>query len=76
MSCAACKISHMIADLPLEFIALLNTQDRKFVTQDRKFPAKRPDCLYDLKFIIIIIIGYNNIISFLHQLIFNQLTFS
>ena len=24
MSCAACKISHMIADLPLEFIALLN----------------------------------------------------
>lgn len=51
MQCATCKISHMLTDLTPEFYALLS-----HVTQDRKLPAKRPECPYHLKFFIVTII--------------------
>lgn len=45
----------MIIDFVPGFYALLS-----HVTQDQKFPAKRPKCVYDLKFIAIIINSQNS----------------
>lgn len=55
MPCATYKLSHVITDLAQEFYAVVS-----HVTQDRKLPAERPECPYNLKFIVIIRVCQNS----------------
>ena len=55
------EVSHTITDLAAEFHAVLSHG-----TQDRKLPAERPEWLYTLTFIVIIIVCQNspNLVTF------------